>query len=139
MTTPKFPPPPCIAQNRSAFSSSLARTRSPVAVTISIAWRLSQVSPQRRSSQPEPPPSVRPVTPVVETRPPVVASPNACVRRSNSDQIAPAPQRAIRRCASTVTSAMRRTSITTPPSLRHAPATEWPPARTAIGSSRSRA
>ena len=50
-----------------------------------------------RSSQPEPPPSVSPATPVLETRPPVVASPYACVRRSNSAHVAPAPSARPRR------------------------------------------
>ena len=54
----------------------------PSAVTSSAASRLSQARPCLRSSQPEPPPSVRPATPVVETRPPVVARPCSCVARS---------------------------------------------------------
>src|SRR5262249_47448707 len=41
-------------------------------------------------SQPRPPPNVRPAIPIVETRPPVVASPKACVSRSNSPQVTPA-------------------------------------------------
>ena len=74
-TTPKLPPPPRSAQNRSACSMADARTSRPSAVTTSAATRLSQARPCLRSSQPEPPPSVRPATPVVETRPPVVARP----------------------------------------------------------------
>ena len=77
MTIPKLPPPPRSAHSSSGFSSAAARTRSPSAVTSSAAIRLSQASPCLRSSQPEPPPSVSPATPVVETRPPVVASPVA--------------------------------------------------------------
>ncbi len=80
-----------------------------------------------------------PATPVLEIRPPVVASPNAWVRRSNSDHVAPAPQRAVRSGASTVTRLSARRSMTTPPSLTPSPATEWPPPRTATGSSDPRA
>jgi hypothetical protein len=54
-----------------------------------------------RISQPIPPPSVKPPTPVVETRPPVVASPCACVSWSTSAQTAPPPTYA--RCASVST------------------------------------
>ena len=53
--TPKLPPPPCSAQNSSGFSCSLAVTRSPAAVTSSTESRLSQASPNLRSSQPVPP------------------------------------------------------------------------------------
>ena len=45
VTTPKLPPPPRTAQNRSGFSVSLARRSCPSAVTISTERRLSQVSP----------------------------------------------------------------------------------------------
>ena len=45
VTTPKLPPPPRIAQNRSGFSSALARTRSPSASTTSASSRLSIVEP----------------------------------------------------------------------------------------------
>jgi predicted AAA+ superfamily ATPase len=48
VTTPKFPPPPRTAQNRSAFSSVLAVTKLPSASTISTASRLSIVSPYFR-------------------------------------------------------------------------------------------
>jgi pectate lyase len=75
VTTPKLPPPPCSAQKSPGFSSSLAWTTTPSAVTSSAASRLSQARPILRASQPSPPPSVNPPTPVVETRPPVVASP----------------------------------------------------------------
>ena len=44
-----------------------------------------------RSSQPEPPLSARPATPVLETRPPTVASPWAWVAASSSAHVAPAP------------------------------------------------
>ena len=89
VTTPKLPPPPRSAQNRSLFSSALAWTRRPSAVTTSAPTRLSQVRPCLRSSQPMPPPRVKPPSPVVETRPPVTASPNAWVSWSKSAQVAP--------------------------------------------------
>ena len=73
VATPKLPPPPCSAQKSSGFSVSLASTSSPAAVTSSTDSRLSQASPNLRSSHPVPPPRVNPPTPVVETRPPVVA------------------------------------------------------------------
>ena len=48
VTTPKLPPPPRSPQNRSGFSSSLARTSRASAVTTSIPTTLSDVQPQRR-------------------------------------------------------------------------------------------
>ena len=64
VTTPKLPPPPRIAQNRSGLSVALARDAVlPSAVTTSAAIRLSMVSPSLRLSQPNPPPSVRPAMP----------------------------------------------------------------------------
>src|SRR3954471_4631666 len=84
---PKLPPPPRIAQNRSGFSASLARTRCPSAVTISALIRLSAVSPNLRLIQPKPPPSVNPAMPVVELIPVGVISPNDCASRSNSPKV----------------------------------------------------
>src|SRR5260370_20080702 len=46
--TPKFPPPPRRAQNRSAWELSLAVTNEPSASTTSAASRLSTVRPNRR-------------------------------------------------------------------------------------------
>src|SRR6266542_6456695 len=69
VTTPKFPPPPRTAQNRSWFSSALAVTNRPSAKTMSTASRLSIVRPYPRERCPIPPPRVRPPTPVVETKP----------------------------------------------------------------------
>lgn len=43
VTTPKLPPPPLRPQKRSGFSSSLATTSRPSAVTTSASIRLSQV------------------------------------------------------------------------------------------------
>ena len=128
---PKLPLPPCSAQNSSLFSSSLAVTTRPSAATSSTSSRLSQASPHSRSSQPEPPPSVRPATPVDETRPPVVASPCGCVARSKSLQVAPPPTVAVFASGSTSTLFMRRMSMTSPPSTVLAPATLWPPERIA--------
>ena len=91
VTTPKLPPPPRSAHSSSGFSVAEARTRSPSAVTSSAASRLSQARPCLRSSQPEPPPSVRPATPVLDTRPPVVASPCSWVARSTCAHVAPPP------------------------------------------------
>ena len=139
VTTPKFPPPPLSAHSSSGFSPASARMSSPSAVTSSAARRLSQARPCWRSSQPEPPPMVSPATPVVETRPPVVASPCAWVARSTWAQTAPPPTRATRRTGSTSTSHMSRTSRTRPSSTRHTPATECPPARTATGIPSARA
>ena len=56
MTTPKKPgPEPRAAQNRSAFSLSLACTSSPSAVTMSMPRMLQQAGPHRREFQPKPP------------------------------------------------------------------------------------
>ena len=48
VTTPKFPPPPRNAQNRSLCEVSLAVTNVPSASTTSAERRLSTVSPKRR-------------------------------------------------------------------------------------------
>src|SRR5262245_43743756 len=64
-----------MAQNRSAFSLSLARILLPSAVTTSAETRLSMVMPYLRVDQPNPPPSVRPAMPVVELIPTGVANP----------------------------------------------------------------
>ena len=89
VTMPKLPLPPRSPQKRSGFSSALAVTRSPAAVTTSADSRLSAVRPHLRSSQPLPLPSVSPAIPVVEKRPPVTASPCSCVAASNSPQVKP--------------------------------------------------
>ena len=75
VTTPKFPPPPRIAQNRSGFSDAEATRTSPSAVTTRAETRLSIVSPPMRDSQPIPPPRVSPPTPVCPTTPAGTASP----------------------------------------------------------------
>src|SRR6202021_2331029 len=60
VTTPKFPPPPRTAQNKSEFSFALAVTNRPSASTISTASRLSIVNPCRPVKYPTPPPLVPP-------------------------------------------------------------------------------
>src|SRR6516162_7846219 len=75
VTTPKLPPPPRTAQNRSWFSSALPRNTRPSAVTNSTDCKLSRASPYFPISHPMPPPSVSPAIPVVDTTPPVTAKP----------------------------------------------------------------
>ena len=89
VTTPKFPPPPRSPQNSSGFSSAEARTTSPSAVTTSHEITLSQDRPCSRASQPIPPPSVSPPTPVWETLPAVVANPCGWVAASSAPSKAP--------------------------------------------------
>ena len=60
VTTPKLPPPPRMAQNRSSFSLAEACSTRPSAVTTSAPTTLSDDSPARRDSQPRPPPRVSP-------------------------------------------------------------------------------
>ena len=70
VTTPKLPPPPRKAQNSSG--SDVRRRRAHRAVGRDDASRSAGcrcVRPCRRVSQPKPPPSVRPATPVVELMP----------------------------------------------------------------------
>ena len=103
------------------------------------ATRLSQARPCLRISQPIPPPSVKPATPVVDTSPPVVASACACVSWSTSPQTAPGPTYA--RCAfgSTRTERIAERSMTIPSSQLEKPAMLCPPPRTAIARSLLRA
>ncbi len=123
VATPKLPPPPCSAQNKSGFSVSLAVTCRPSASTSSTDSRLSQARPNFRSSHPDPPPSVRPPTPVVEIRPPVVATPCAWVAPSTAPHVAPPPTTATRASGEIVTELILRRSSTTPSWTRHAPVT----------------
>src|SRR5437667_12556817 len=48
VTTPKFPPPPRSAQNKSEFSSAFALTKVPLAKTTSAETRLSMLNPHLR-------------------------------------------------------------------------------------------
>ena len=139
VTTPKLPPPPRRPQSRSGFSSSLARTTAPSAVTTSAASRLSHAGPWRRAIQPRPPPSVRPAMPVFETLPVGVARPIRCVAASISPSTTPGPARAIRCSGSTEIAFIPDRSITMPSSHTALPETLWPPPRTATGRPRSRA
>ena len=59
--------------------------------------------------------------PVVETAPPVVARPNACVSRSNSPHVRPGCARTVRVFGSTRIPFRAERSITRPPSHRALP------------------
>ena len=74
---------------------ALARTTDPSASTTIADRRLSSAIPKRGISQPKPPPSVKPATPVLEITPPVVASANCWVSRLNSRHSAPPPAQAV--------------------------------------------
>ena len=86
-----------------------------------------------------PPPNVRPVTPVVETIPPVIARPKACAAWLRSPQVAPAPTRAVLFLGSTRTVRIGDMSITRPPSLVPNPGALCPPSRMERSSPLSRA
>ena len=131
VTAPKLPPPPRRAQNKSSFSCSLAVRIRPSAVTTSAPTRLSHERPRPRVRYPMPPPRVRPATPVVETTPPVVASPYACVAWLKSPHVAPPPARAVFLAGSTNTLFRSERSRATPSSQVPNPGTLWPPPRTA--------
>jgi hypothetical protein len=139
VTTPKLPPPPRSPHRRSAFSSSLARTKWPSAVTMSKASALSQVSPKRRPRRPKPPPSVSPAAPVCETVPAVVANPNAAVSWSRRPSGEPASRKARFISGSTRTPCICCRSMTSPPSQVDFPEMLCPPERTAVRSLFSRA
>src|SRR6266550_429406 len=139
VTTPKFPPPPRIAQNRSGSSVALAFRIRPSAVTTSASSRLSHASPCFRMRIPKPPPRVSPAIPVSETIPPVVARPCACVARSRSRQVAPPSAVASCRPGSTCTAFIEDRLTTRPPSQIAVPETPCPPPRTDSGIPWSRA
>ena len=111
----------------------------PSAVTTSAASRLSTTSPCLRMRKPMPPPRVTPATPVWLTMPPVVARPWACVSWSTSPHSAPPCTRAVRPAGSTQMARIAERSMTIPSSHTAVPATLWPPPRTAITRSWSRA
>ena len=75
VATPKLPPPPRMAQNRSGWCSSSTSRIWPSAVTSSAASRLSMVSPCLRTRNPTPPPRVIPPIPTDPVSPNPVASP----------------------------------------------------------------
>jgi hypothetical protein len=97
------------------------------------------VSPKGRCSQPIPPPRVKPATPVVETIPPVTASPACWVCASSSPHSRPGWAQATRAAASSRTAFIGDRSMTRPPSHVPVPAMLCPPPRTAISRSLSRA
>ena len=133
VTTPKFPPPPRIAQKRSAFSSSLARTKVPSASTTSAARTLSIERPCFRVRWPTPPPSRSP-TPVVPMIPTGMARPNGCVAWSMSPSMQPPPTCAVRPSGSTLTQRIGERSSTRPSSTVPKPAPLCPAPRTAMSS-----
>ena len=139
VTTPKLPPPPRSAQNRSAYWSADVRRILPSAVTTSADSRLSTVRPKRRISRPTPPPRVRPPTPVWLTTPAGTTRPCRWVARSTSPSSAPPPTMARCVTGSTATRLSSRRSITMPPSQVLCPGIECPPPRTAIGRPPARA
>src|SRR5215472_7143279 len=116
VTTPKLPPPPRSPQKSSEFCLALAVSNLPSAVTTSADRRLSQLRPCFPCSQPSPPPRVSPAIPVVETTPPVLARPKACVSRLYSPQVSPASARAVRLRGSTLTLFIGDRSTIRPPS-----------------------
>src|SRR5829696_3591834 len=137
--TPKLPPPPRSAQNRSGSDSAVTSSTSPSALTSSTESRLSAASPWIPISHPRPPPSVSPAIPVVEIAPPVTARPCTAVSRLNSDQRTPPCARIVCARGSTYMPFISARSIITLPSLTLRPATLCPPPRTEISSSASRA
>src|SRR5260370_41936051 len=64
VTTPKFPPPPRKAQNKSGFSLELERRTELSAVTRVNPSTLSHDNPNRPLSHPVPPPKISPEPPV---------------------------------------------------------------------------
>ena len=116
VATPKLPPPPRRAQNRSGSLRASACTRRPSARTTSAPRRLSTASPCARFRYPMPPESVNPPIPTVETVASGVASPCAWVARSTSPASVPPLTLALWVCLSTRTSRIALRSITRPPS-----------------------
>jgi hypothetical protein len=129
VTTPKLCPAPRMAQNRSSCCVALAVRRTPSAVTISTASRLSMAKPYLLLSQLCPPPRVSAAMPVVETVPTGVARPKACVSRSNSPPSTPGSARTVRAMGSTRMLFMRDKSSIRPPSQTALPAILCPPPR----------
>src|SRR5690606_24802929 len=133
VTTPKLPPPPRDAQNRSAFSYASARTSRPSAVTTSALSTLSAARPYSRPSQPIPPPSVNPVTPTEFDEPDSGARPYADAAASTSPHTAPGPTCATWRCGSTCTVFIDVVFSSSPSS--QGTCVPWPVAWTANGTS----
>ena len=96
VTTPKFPPPPRSAQNRSGWLSASTCRSSPSAVTTSAASRSSTVSPCLRTRKPTPPLSVMPATPTEPVSPKPVARPCSPAAAVYAPVVSPAPAHAVR-------------------------------------------
>ena len=132
VATPKFPPPPRSAQNRSGWCSASTRSSSPSAVTTSAASRSSMVSPCLRTRKPMPPRERDAADPdragVAEARSRGRARrPRRCTRRRSG----PVSAQAVRRSASISSARSAERSSTMPPSETPWPAGLWPPLRTA--------
>ena len=136
---PKLPPPPRRPKYRSGCSSAVARIVSPSAVTTVYDTTLSQAMPNCRASQPMPPPSVKPPTPVCPTLPAVVARPWCSAARSRLRSSEPPWTCARRRSGSIRTTFIGLRSIISPPSGTDSPTMLWPPHFTATSSPASRA
>src|SRR5947199_1672124 len=134
VTTPKLPPPPRRAQNKSELFTTSARSREPSAVTSVKASTLSQDNPNLRVSHPVPPPRTRPPAPVCETTPEGKTRPAFWVAVSIDPSRQPPAKRARLASGSTATCRMRERSITMPPSQVLNPARLCPPQRTAVSS-----
>ena len=87
------------------------------------------VRPWWRISQPMPPPSVSPPTPVCEIWPAGTASPCPWVAASSSLSRAPPPTRTVLVSGSTLTELSARRSMHSAPFLTERPETECPPLR----------
>ena len=129
---PKLPPPPRIAQKRSAFSSALARTTRPSAVTRSAARKLSSARPYLGISQPMPPPSVKPGDPGAADD---SAGGREAVHLGLAIELVPQDATLGADGAESATSTwmpfIGDRSISRPSSSVACPATLWPPPRTA--------
>ena len=139
VATPKLPPPPRIAQNRSGCESPSTCRSSPSAVTISAASRSSIVSPYLRTRYPMPPPRVMPPMPTEPVSPKPVASPWAAAAVEYAAAVIPVCAHAVRPATSMSIARMSERSSTTPPSVVPWPAPLWPPLRTASSTPVSRA
>ena len=139
VTTPKLPPPPRIAQNRSGSRPASVSTTEPSASTTVAAIRLSIVSPKPRDRCPTPPPSVRPPTPVVEITPAGTTSPCSAVAASTWPSFAPPCTCTVEASGSTITASICDRSITTPSSTLPSPPPLCPPDRIASRNPRLRA
>lgn len=131
VATPKLPPPPRIAQNRSRWCSASTWRISPAAVTTSAASRLSTVSPYRRERKPIPPPSVSPPIPTEAVSPNPVTNPCSATAAVYSPAVSPVCAQAVCPSTSTVSWRSRVRSSTIPPSVTLWPAPLCPPPRTA--------